>query len=91
LALKSAFMAEGLRFLDAQWREPRMRQRAGLPFSSAATVRVVSAFRHDATRRASTDVTRVLTLSWATKANSMSSPSARTISLISASDSSPPA
>jgi len=35
----------------AWWR--RGRQTAGLPFSSAATVRVASAARHDATRRAS--------------------------------------
>jgi hypothetical protein len=66
------------------------RQAAGLPFSSAATVPTATASRHDATRRASNGVTSPATSSRATNANLASSPSASTISLISASGSTPP-
>jgi alkylation response protein AidB-like acyl-CoA dehydrogenase len=66
------------------------RQVTGLPFSSVATLPVATASRHDATRRASSGVTRSPTSSLLTNAKPESSPSASTISLVSASDSTPP-
>jgi hypothetical protein len=72
-------------------RVPRSeRQAAGPPFSSAPTAPASSASRHDATRRASSGVTSPATSSPGTNANPASSPSASTISLTSASDSTPP-
>jgi alkylation response protein AidB-like acyl-CoA dehydrogenase len=69
---------------------PGERQVVGLPFSRAATVPATTACRHEATRRASSGVTRPATSSLCTNAKSASSPSASTISLVSASDSTPP-
>jgi len=81
----SLYRAVGRTFI-----RPGDRQAAGLPFSSAATVPAATASRHDATRRASSGVTRLATSSLRTNAKSESSPSASTISLVSASDSTPP-